>query len=364
MFNKTFERIRKNYTNVRDGIVNSIPFESLPSLQRHVPGIMKGVVYQVLAASGVGKTQLTKFLFVLEPYKYIKKYPEKGIKLKILYFALEESKEEFMLGLISNRMKEEFGLTITPLDLQSYTDYPMNEDILSKIDSCRAYFEELSESIDVIDSIAHPFGIYSYVKDYSEKNGTHHEKTLTIRGKDVKVYSHYTPNDDNEFVIVVVDHLALLQPEKDRETGMPMTLHQTMSKWSAVFARKQITKHFKYSVINVTQMAAEGEKQQYTNSGMAIEAKLEPSLANVGDNKLVSRDSGVVLGLMSPIRYGIKKQLGYDVEKLGDNYRRLSIVKNRYGRPDLKKGLYFDGATNSFAELPSPEEMDYSKYII
>ena len=67
----------------------------------------------------------------------------------------------------------------------------------------------------------------------------------------------------------------------------------------------------------------------------------------------------VVLGLFAPERYRIESYMGYDIKIMGDAFRGLILLKNRVGRPNLRKGLYFDGATNTFRELPEPntEEM-------
>lgn len=360
IFQQTLEMIRKNKDIKDQGKFNSIPF-GLKSLDKHVPGIMKGLQYIVTANSGVGKTQLTKFLFVNQPYKFIKQHPELGIKLKILYFALEESKEEFMLTLISNRLKEEYKISVGVMQLRSMGDLRLSDDILSKIEECQEYFEELEKSIEVIDSISNPFGIYKYVRSYASKNGKHHYRPHVFKNtredgteyeEQGTIYSHYEPTDPNEFVIVVVDHISLLSVERG---GTSETLHGAMGTFSAEYGRKNITKHFSYCLAIVQQQAADKEKQQYTQTGLSIESKLEPSLDGLGDNKLTQRDALIVLGLFAPERYGIERHLGYDIKILQDYYRCMTILKNRIGTPNLKLPLLFNGQTNTFTELPKPE---------
>lgn len=348
IFDRTFRMIEENKNNRERGIYNSIPF-GLPSLDKHLPGVMKGMQYLITASSGVGKTQLTKFLFVNQPYKFIKEHPELGLKLKILYFALEESKEEFMLGLISHRLKTVYNISVGVLELRSLGEHTLSTDVLEKIRSCKEYFRELSQSLEVVDSISNPFGIYKYVRAYSNANGTHIYKEKEVNGEIIKMYSHYEPNDEKEIVVVIVDHYSLLQPESTPDTN---TLHLAMTKFSAEYMRKMITKHFKYCGVGVQQQAAEKEKQQYTMSGGSIESKLEPSLDGLGDNKLTQRDALIVLGLFAPERYQIEKHLDYDITVLRDNYRSITILKNRIGTPNLKKGFFFNGQTNTFAELP------------
>lgn len=364
LFNRTLERIKQNKSNRESGKYNCIPFP-FNRLRPYLPGIIKGVQYLITANSGVGKTQLAKYMFVYSPYKFVKENPDANIKLKILYFALEESKEEFMNTMISNRLKEEYNINMPVTDLQSF-DKPLSDNVLAKIEQCSEYFKDLENSVEIIDSISNPTGIYKYVKKYSRENGVHfyynfREKDLSKRititesqyfrlsnqEQEEFAYSHYEPNDPDEYVIVLVDHMSLLHPEKSD------TLHEAMTSMSANYARKQITKHFKYVFVGIQQQASDKEKMLYTYKGGAIESKLEPSLDGLGDNKTTQRDALVVLGLFAPDRYQIENHLGYDITKLKDNYRCLSILKNRIGSPNKKLGLFFDGVSNIFEELPT-----------
>lgn len=52
IFTKTLEMIRENKRVKDNGSFNSIPF-GLPSLDKHVPGIMRGCQYLISANSGV-----------------------------------------------------------------------------------------------------------------------------------------------------------------------------------------------------------------------------------------------------------------------------------------------------------------------
>lgn len=356
LFDRTLGIIRTNKELKDKGGYNTIPF-GLPSLDKHVPGIMKGMQYIITANSGVGKTQLTKFLFVNQPYKFIKQHPELGLKLKILYFALEETKEEFMLTLIANRLKEDYGISVPILMLRSSGEYHLSNDILNKVEACREYFAELEQSIEVLDHISNPFGIYKYVREYSHANGIHVYRNQVFKHKDGSeteetLYDHYEPYNPKEFVVVVVDHISLLGAEKGG------TLHDAMTKLSAEYGRKNITKQFGYCLAIVQQQAADKEKLQFTNSGMSIDTKLEPSLDGLGDNKMTQRDALCVIGLFAPERYSIGEHLGYNIKVFKDYYRSLSILKNRVGTPNLKLPLLFNGQTNSFSELPKPGTLE------
>lgn len=304
-------------------------------------------------------------MFVKTPYDFIKKHPESNLKLKILYFALEESKEEFIHTMIVSYLAEYHDIHIDVLHLNSMYDKPLDDFIINKIEEAKEYFQELFDSIEVIDSISNPYGLYKYCREYSNNNGihywtqlhkidekdrkyiTHEEYEILGNKKENWKYSHYKPNDENEYVIVISDHISLLQPENNQ------TLHQTMSKWSVDYCRKQITKHWGYVVVNIQQQTASGEDVEHFKSN-----KLEPSLDKLGDNKLTQRDALVVIGLFAPDRYEINKYLGYDILKFKDNFRSIIILKNRIGRPNLKLPTFFDGAVNKFKELPSPDDKE------
>ena len=378
LFKETLDEIKKNKANLDlRGKPNCIPFDWFPKLRTVIPGLMKGTNWIVTANSGVGKTQFTKHNFVYEPIKWIKEHKDAGLKVKILYFALEESKKEFMYTMISNRLFHEHKISMSVLELQSMFEKSIDEQTVKKIEECEDYFKDFEQYLTIYDTISNPTGIYKTVRRYSIENGTHFfynfkedkEKKNCVGTKTIEeynlyssekmkdwAYSHYVPFDPDEYVIVVVDHFSLLQPE------LGESLHQTMSKMSAEYGRKMITKHFGYIFVNVQQQTAEGEKAEFTKMGEKIEDKFKPSLAGLANNKETQRDAHVVLGLFSPERYGIKSYQGYDVKQLGDKIRTLLVLKNRIGSGYIEDALYFNGKVNLFKELPYPKDMTEEIY--
>ncbi len=378
LFDDTLKLIKENKHNKDSGKYNCIPFDWLPKLKKVVPGIMKGTNWIISAHSGVGKTQLTKDLFVYKPIKWIKEHPESGITYKVLYFALEESKEEFMLSMISNRLYHKYNIIIDVLTLKSYFDTSIPDSIIDKIEECKEYFNDLENYIEIFDSISNPTGIYKAVRRYSYNNGMHYYykfkedpqklnvidwdtyDKLSDHQKLEYAYSHYVPNDPNHYVVVVVDHFSLLQPEAGLNT-----LHESMTRMSAEYGRKNITKHWGYIFVNVQQQSADGEKAEFTKMGGKIEEKFKPSLAGLADNKLTARDAHIVLGLFSPARHNINNYSGYNIGVIKDNFRSLEVLKNRIGSGYVEDALYFNGIVNEFRELPNPidiQEKDY-KFI-
>lgn len=354
------KELRKIKEAKDQGKIFCLPFENYPKLTKSVPGVVPGMITMVTAGSGVGKTQVAKAFFVREPLEYAVKHK---IKIKIFYFALEESVQEFVDSMICNYVSQHSGVQLDLLTLQGFRDKSLEGREMLRIEGYVDEIEELLENVEVIDSVYNPTGIYKYCRDYADKNGTHHfedrvfikkKKDGTVHKETVKVYSHYVPDDPNQINIVVVDHISLLAPEME---GQKMTTqHRTMAKWSTDYALKQITKHWNWAVVNVIQQEQSSEQEQFTQRGESIQKKTEPSLAAFANNKEIQRDAKVILGVYSPDRYGFDEYHGYDIRRYRDSFRAVKILKNRFGPPNKYHHFLFDGATNRFAELPKSNE--------
>jgi hypothetical protein len=76
----------------------------------------------------------------------------------------------------------------------------------------------------------------------------------------------------------------------------------------------------------------------------------------------------VILGLFSPWRYKLSSDetsLGkYDVSKFRNNYRNLSVLKNRHGAVGVEIPLYFRPEIGTFRELPRPEDPLLTNFYI
>jgi len=277
-----------------------------------------------------------------------------NVKLRIFYFSLEMSKEQKLRQAICNYLYLETNgkKRIDPKKLRSVKS-PIEEDILNEVTGFKEYFDKFEESITFIDDIKNPYGIYKFMRGYAEANGTIHKKLKTFTNNKTgeeftqEIHDYYEPHDPDEYVIMIVDHAALLHPERGE------SLHQAITKLSSDYF---VSLRNKYNFIPVL-------IQQQTASQESIENmranRLKPTLDGLGDNKLTQRDADVVLGLFSPYRHRIKKypeKDGYDVLFFKDNIRFLEVLASREGGGNSICPLYFDGAVNYFKELPRPDD--------
>tara|TARA_R110000851_G_scaffold78000_5_gene172061 strand:+ start:1934 stop:3121 length:1188 start_codon:yes stop_codon:yes gene_type:complete len=372
---KTISKVKARISEIRlianirkSGELLCIPFYySFPKLSKFVPGIVKGVMYKVTAGSGVGKTQLAKALFVFAPLNYLRQNPNSKIKIKIFYFALEESEEEFIDTLICNQLAIKFNIRMDVMTLKGYREKYPDEELLQKIEECTEDVEFYMEHIEVIDSVSNPTGMYKFCRTFSEKVGTHvwedveFTKTDSEGNKEVshdKVYKEYIPDDPNLHVICIADHISLITPEYDKKSEKVLSHHQSIAKWSTHYCRGQMTKHWGWTVVNIQQQEQSGEKQHYTNTGVSVIKKTEPTLDGLANNKEIQRDDYVIIAVYSPDRFGFEEYDGYDIVRMRDTFRSIIIRKNRLGVPNKYVPLLFDGATNRFMELPYADERD------
>jgi len=240
------------------------------------------------------------------------------------------------------------NIRIDPVKLQS-TRGAVSEEILLEIEKQNEYFEFFNKTVTFIDNIKHAYGIMRYMDDYAKANGTTYYKTVTFKdnktgeSKDHEVFDYYKADRPDEYVIIIVDHISLLYPKKGS------TLHQEISDLSSKYFI-QLRNRYNYSPVIVQQQSAASESLDNMKAN-----RLKPSLVDIADNKLTSRDVDLALGLFSPYRHGIRKypeKDGYNIEKFKDNIRFLEILACRDGGGNTVCPLYFDGAVDFFKELP------------
>jgi replicative DNA helicase len=360
IFSRVLETAIENKIKRENGEDIAIPFP-FPRFSEIIPGIQKRKYYIVTANSKVGKSKITDFLFVYSPINYVL-LNKTNIKLKIFYFTLEMSKEDKIKEAISNKLFVDYNLIKSPEDIDSIFKTRILDNLtLNNIQNLENYFNKYESIVTYIDNIRNPYGIYNYMRNYAEENGIFYDKfnkpinienIRSDRENTAHLIDRYEPNDPNEYVIVVTDHVSLLTPEKSHSGD----LHKCISDFSSNYCLA-LRDRFSYIVVNVQQQAAATESVENAKASM-----LQPSANGLGDNKLTGRDCNMMLGLFAPNRYRIRNYEGYDITKLLDNHRELSVILNRNGST-CSVQLGFNGASNYFEELEKPDKIDYDIII-
>lgn len=351
---RVLERLYKRKERIEKGRVNCIP-SKFERFRNDFIGIEQSCYYVITSFTKGSKTQFTSDVFIFEPLLYCYNNPDNGVRLKVIYFPLEETEERITERFMSWLLFKLKGIRISPRDLRSTTS-AVSQEILSTLESeefqkILAYFEEC---IIIPDETGNPTGIYKYCVRYAEEHGTVHYKKVKRKDefgveKDIDVFDSYEPDNENEYRLIVIDTINLI----DTERGM--TLKQSIDKLSEYLA-KYLRNRYGYSPVVIQQQAFDQESNEAFKLG-----RMRPTANGAGDSKYTMRDANVALGLYSPFRFKQEICEGYDIKKLRDNFRILEVLINRDGEMGGLCPLFFDGAICQFSELPLPNSSEIQK---
>lgn len=310
--------------------------------------------YTIITSSTKGaKSQFVSYTYIYKALMFCYN-SNADVDIKIIYFPLEETPERILQRYISWLLYEHSNgeIRVSPRDLRS-TQKPVDQKILDLIAS-----DEIQDKIKYFeDHVIFPeekpnaTGIYMYCKRYAEEHG----KVFTKPGKytndlgevvDYSAFDYYVPDNPNEYRLIIIDTINLI----DNERGY--TLKQSMDKMSE-YCAKYLRNRYGFSPVIIQQQSLSGEGTEAVKFNT-----FTPSLANMGETKVSSRDADLVLGLFSPFKFGLRDYMGFDISKFKDNIRFLSVIINRNGQMGGICPLYFDGATCSFFELPLPNDRE------
>ena len=262
---------------------------------------------------------ITRHKDIIVPWLYVKAHPELNIDLKFIVFLLEDDTARFEDYIISELLYLKYRIAISPKRLRSSYKEPLSDEVLEKIESIQDALDDLLGRCDVQDSTYNAYGIYKYCRIKSEEWGTHYYTDLLGNGdvitryefndlipleekykdssleeivkkykldprkyKDFWKYSHYVSKNPNEHVIVVVDNINCLVPDKHEKD-----LKDAMDNFMYNYMRKNVAKHWNWSVVAVQQNVGGAEEQSFSlMQGRSIVEKLIPSLDKLGKYKL------------------------------------------------------------------------------
>lgn len=353
MIDRIINNLEIRRERILNGEVNCIP-SSFTRFRDDFVGVEQGKYYLISAGTKAGKTQLTSKMFIYDPLFYAYNNPDK-IHLKIFYFPLEESVENITLRFMSHLLAKlsKDTIRIAPLDLKSTNETkPVSKEVLDllKTEEYQKLLKFYEETVLFFEDRS-PTGIYKQIKSYAEKNGVTHKKKITIVNKETgdseerEVFDYYEPNDPKEYVLIVTDHVGML----NLESGLDLRgCINKLSEYMIVFRNR-----YNYTPVMIQQ-------QNLETIGLdAFKAnKIRPTMAGLGDSKNPGKDCSLMLGITNPYSHELTNYLGYDLTKLKDSVRFLEVVLNREGQSNGIIALYFDGKTCTFRELPPPNDRE------
>ena len=339
LIQRVLENAKERREKILSGKVNCIP-SPFKTFRYDFPGVELGTYYLVSGNAKASKSKITNFLFLYNTILYAYNHPEL-VKVKIFYALLEE-KAENITGKFICYLLYKLSRGKIRIDIKTFKSVDegrvLSSDILELLNtleyqSILNFYEEHVEFI--VDR--NPTGIYHTLEKYAEANGKIHKKR--IEGYDREVFDYYEPNNPEEYVMCIIDHIGLISTERN------MDLRNSIKKLSEYL--KIVRNKFNYIPVVVQQQNSEN------NSLEAFKAnKIRPSQKGLLDCQDTSRDADLFLGITSPYAWELKEYLHYDITKLKSYAKFLEVVQGRDGESNAILGMYFDGATGFYAPLP------------
>ena len=362
LIDRTLEHIKARREKILNGGVNCIP-SPLKRFRRDFVGIERKKYYLVTAHEKSGKTQLFSYLFLYTSLDYAFKNPEK-VRLKAFYYHLEEDEQTIVLRYMSYLLYNLSSkkIRISPSDLESTNEEQvLSEDILRLLETTeyKERLEFFEKCVEFMES-TNPSGIWFDLNAYADSHGksVYVEEEYTNRDtgeiKKRKKFDHYEPDDPDEYVLIITDHVSLLTQERS------MSLRETINKYSEYMVT--LRNKFGYTPIAIQQQSTETADLEAFKAN-----KIRPNTPGLSDSKYTARDCNTMLGIVNPFKFEIPTYLKYNIEKFQDNIRFLEVVIQRGGVAKGIAPLFFDGATCYFNQLPDYRELSkinkYYEYL-
>lgn len=340
LFSTVVDKIEQNVALKLSGAYIGIPYP-YPRLTEYVPSIDKESVIGITSYSGAGKSKFARHTYITHPYEFSIKnnYP-----ILIDYYALEDSATKVYKNILCNFIWRTYKNRITLFDLDSKFK-ALSSDSLKQIKDMEVQMQDFATKVRIKDNFTHPYAIYHDVIKTAETLGTVEWKEVDY-GKIKRQVTKFTPKDNTHWIILC-DNLNNIDKEDHHETKK-----DAMDLFVQKDCRLLYAKMFKATCVIIHQQALEAERQQFTNTGGSIVNKIKPSLANLGGTKEVVRAYHILFSLFAPHKFKIPSHNGYDIERIGNNFRELEILKNNDGFDNITVPLYFEGASEYFKELP------------
>ena len=339
LIQRVLENAKERREKILSGKVNCIP-SPFKTFRYDFPGVELGTYYLVSGGAKSSKSKITNFLFLFNSVLYAYHHPEL-VRLKVFYALLEEKAENitgkficYLLYILSDKKIR--------IDIKTFKSVDegrvLSSDILELLEtleyqSILKFFEE--HVVFIPDR--NPTGVYHTLEKYAEANGTIHRKK--VEGYEKEIFDYYEPNDPDEYVLCIIDHISLISCERG------MDLRNSIKKLSEYL--KIVRNKYNYIPVVV---------QQQNSESLSLEAfkanKIRPTQKGLADSQDPGKDCDVMLGITSPFSWELKEYLKYDITKLRGYSKFLEIVLGRDGESNAILGMYFDGATGYYAPLP------------
>jgi len=349
-----FKKFKKIKDDGISGLNRGIPF-GLDRFNKYIPGVMRERLYLLGGGSGAGKSKVINELFVFTVFDdWLAK--DKSYPLEIHYFSLEMTESQIIAELAARWIHKTQGLLVDSQYLLSYwVDYKLSPFINEMLESneFKQYIDDFNSCVKIIDTTLNSTTFSMYMNKLAEDSGTVHTKSvLTKENREIKIFTSYDDNDDNQLIMVILDHISLVKNTSGQtDKSMLGAMADTM-----IRARNR----YKFSFVVTQQL-----NRAFNSTGRTRLDDILPKDSDFRGGADIFDAANVVLGLLSPKRERQTSFLGFKVadsasgKGFGNKLIILNIIKNRHGQAFTVFPLLFLGETGELFELPKKAD-DYN----
>jgi replicative DNA helicase len=306
----------------------------LPLFEEIVDGVQRATYTCLAGGTGSGKTTFALYAYV---YRILVDNMALGLdarRIKIIYYSLEMSAEILLAKLLSLHIYEQYGVEVSYKQIISKQDI-VDDELYELITGCEPWLEEICEHLIIYDKALGAGGLYANVMQFANENGTWEEDDHSMI---------YKPNDPDELVEIIIDHMGLLRKGEGRTKKEEMDL---ASQFLITFRNK-----CNYSPLALFQLNRQSSSMDRRNANFQ-----EIQLDDIKDTSGPSEDAEIVIAIFNPHREKLANYKGYNIGVLKDKFRALQVLKHRLGEADKSVAVNFFGSIGYWRELPGPQEM-------
>lgn len=362
--------IEDKIQNILDNTEKGLDF-GLSKMNIHFGGMQREAIYAVGAAPKVGKTTFVDYCFLLSPY--LKNVLEEKRNIHWIYFSFEISRIRKMFKLAPFFFYRDYNKDTFVHKEKVYSinsNYLMNkqldddEELIKILPEDKEIFEEIYEKrliplfgeikngvqvkkgvVDIIERAENPTGLRNYIFEYAKnhgKFGVEKYQTSDDSGRTItknKIVD-YTPNNKDDYVIIITDHIRKLRPERG------FNQKQIIDKYLTY--QVEMRNLFGYTFVDIVHLNRNLDaidRMKYSKD------RLFPGLGDFKDSGNVGEDSDYVITGFDPRdeKYMLTKHFGHNLIDY-PNYRSWHVVASR-DTPTFNIYTEMNGNKNLFKEI-------------
>lgn len=299
-----FNSIKQGKRGLNKGL--SSGFEKLDKL---VYGVQRKWMTVYGGDTGSGKSSVVLYSQVYQPFQQFCQNPE--IDVHFLLFSFEMSAEVLLAKLLSLYIYDTFGKVLSYGHILSLNTLLSEEDF-KLVEQSKEWLQKFESRCEIIDKPVSAKGLYAICKEWSKKHGTY--KVLEATEEYTK--TEYVPNNPEQYLIVVVDHIKLLSvssghtPKQEIDEACDYLIHLRNKCLFTVNIVQQLNRNFK--------------SMDRRTEGGGVYSLIQ--LDDLSDSSGCANAAESVIAIYHPHREKRNRCEGYDIRQLKDRARIVCVL--------------------------------------